>query len=146
MEVSTDLVLRELHMDPMEKFMDEYVGTASELRGLFKIHTSTAVDSNLQQIICSTAKEWYEKSEGKLKLSGLNFTADEQISCWVNRTEETYRKLGMPMTVEGFIKLNDTKNQFNFLNLWISQTSMRKLKIFIQVRTNFGKERSIKKS
>ena len=33
----------------------------------------------------------------------------------VNRTEETYKKLGMPMTVEGFIKLNDTKKQFNFL-------------------------------
>ena len=51
--------------------MDEFVGTATELRGLFKIHTSTAVDSNLQQIICSTAKEWFEKSEGKLNLLDL---------------------------------------------------------------------------
>ena len=33
----------------------------------------------------------------------------------VNRTEETYKKLGIPMTVEGFIKLNDMKKQFNFL-------------------------------
>ena len=46
MEISTDLVLRELYVDPVEKFMDEFVGTATELKGLFKIHTSTAVDSN----------------------------------------------------------------------------------------------------
>ena len=115
MEVTTDLVLRELHVDPVEKFMDEFVGIATELRGLFKIHTSTEADSNLQQIICSTAKEWYEKSEGKLNLFGLNFSNDEQISLWVNRTEETYRKLGMPLYVEGFMQLNDTKKQFNFL-------------------------------
>ena len=66
MENSTDLVLRELYVDPVEKFMDEFVGIATELRGLFKIHTSTAVGSNLQQIMCSTAKEWFEKCEGKL--------------------------------------------------------------------------------
>ena len=42
MEVFTDFVLRELHIDPMEKFMDEYVEWATELRGLFKIHASTA--------------------------------------------------------------------------------------------------------
>ena len=47
MEISTDLVLRELYVDPVEKFMDEFVGTAKDLRGFFKIHTSTAVDSNL---------------------------------------------------------------------------------------------------
>ena len=66
------------------------------------------MDSNLQQIICSTANEWYEKSEGKLNLFGLNFTTDEQSSSWVNQTEQTYRKLGMPMTIKGFIQLNDT--------------------------------------
>ena len=95
--------------------MDEFVGTATELRGLFKIHTSTAVDSNLQQIICSTAKEWYEKSEVKLNLFGLNFTNDEQISFWVNHTEETYKRLFMPLHVEGFMQLNDSKKQFIFL-------------------------------
>ena len=77
MEIITDLVLRDLYVDPVERFMDEFVGTAKDLRGLFKIHTSTAVDSNLQQIICSTAKEWFEKSEGKLNLFGLNFTNEE---------------------------------------------------------------------
>jgi len=115
MEVTTDLMLRELYVDPVEKFMDEFTGSATELRGLFRVHTSTAVDSNLQQIICSTAKEWFEKTEGKLNLFGLNFSQDEQISFWVNRTEETYRKLGMPLHVEGFIQNNDTKKQFNFL-------------------------------
>ena len=90
MEVTMDLMLRELYIDPMEKFTDEFVGAATELRGLFKIQTSTAVDSSLQQIICSTAKEWFEKSEGKLDLCGLNFTHDEQINFWVNCTEETY--------------------------------------------------------
>ena len=73
--------------------MDEFVGTAKDLRGLFKIHTSTAVDSNLQQIICSTAKEWFEKSEGKLNLFGLNFTNEEQVRFWVNCTEETDKRL-----------------------------------------------------
>jgi len=91
MEVATDLMLQELYVDPVEKFMDEFVGSATELRGLFKIHTSRAVDSNLQQIICSTAEEWFEKSEGKLNLFGLNFSHDEQISFWVNRKEETYK-------------------------------------------------------
>jgi len=76
-----------------KRFMDEFVGTAKDLRGLFKIHTSTAVDSNLQQIICSKAKEWFEKSEGKLNLFGLNFTNEEQVSFWVNRTEETDKRL-----------------------------------------------------
>ena len=73
------------------------------------------MDSNLQQIICSTAKEWFEKSEGRLNLFGLNFTNDEQISFWVNRTEETYERLFMRMHVEGFMQLNDSKKQFNFL-------------------------------
>ena len=93
MEVTTDLVLRDLYVDPVERFMDEFVGTAKDLRGLFKIHTSTAVDSNLQQIICSTAKEWFEKSEGKLNLFGLNFTNVEQVSFCVNCTEETDKRL-----------------------------------------------------
>ena len=61
MEISDQIPLRELYIDPVEKFMDEFVGTSTELRGLFKIHTSIAVDSNLQQVICSTATEWYEK-------------------------------------------------------------------------------------
>ena len=113
MEITTDLVLRDLFVDPVERFMDEFVGTAKDLRGLFKIHTSTTVDSNLQQIICSTAKEWFEKSEGRLNLFGLNFTNDEQISFWVNCTEETYKRLFMPLHVEGFMQLNDSKKQFN---------------------------------
>ena len=56
--------------------MDEFVGMATELRGLFKIHTSNAVDENLQQIICSTAKEQFKRTEGKINLFGLNFTTD----------------------------------------------------------------------
>ena len=39
MEVSSELVLRELHIDPMEKFMDEYAGTVTELRCLFLKNT-----------------------------------------------------------------------------------------------------------
>ena len=89
MEISEELSLRDLHIDPMERFMDEFVGTATELRGLFKIHASNVVDENLQQIICSTAKEWFDKTDGKLNLLGLNFTTDEQISLWVHQTEET---------------------------------------------------------
>ena len=54
------------------------------LRGAFKIRTTRAVDSNLLHIICSTAKEYFERSEGKINLFGLDFTTDEQISSWVN--------------------------------------------------------------
>ena len=49
MEVTTDMMLRDLYIDPVEKIMDEFVGSATELRGLFRIHTSTAVDSNHMQ-------------------------------------------------------------------------------------------------
>ena len=114
MDINEEITLRDLYIDPVEKFMDEFTGTATELRGLFKIHASTAVDSNLQQIICSTARETFEKTEGKVHLFGLNFTIDEQISSWVNRTEETWKKISMPITVEGFMQVNDSKKQFNF--------------------------------
>ena len=40
-----------MYIDPLEKFMDEYVGTATELRGPFNIHSSNIVDDNLKQII-----------------------------------------------------------------------------------------------
>ena len=50
-----------------------------------------------------------------MNLFGLNCTKDEQISIWVNRTEETWKKMFLPMTVEGYMKLNDTKAHFNFL-------------------------------
>ena len=33
----------------------------------------------------------------------------------INCTEKTYRRLGMPLHVEGFMQLNDSKKQFNFL-------------------------------
>ena len=57
-----------MHIDPIECFMDEYAGTATELRGQFKIHPSNIVDDNLQQIKCSTVKETFEKTEGKICL------------------------------------------------------------------------------
>ena len=50
MEINEELSLRDLHIDPLERFMDEFVGMATELRGLFKIHASNAVDKNLQQM------------------------------------------------------------------------------------------------
>ena len=115
MEITTEMELRNLYVDPVEKFMDEFAGSATELRGLFRVHTSTAVDSNLQQIICSTAKEWFEKTGGQLNLFGLEFSQDEQINSWVNRTEQTHRSMRMPLHVEGFMQINDTKKQFNFL-------------------------------
>ena len=115
MEIQEARNLRELYVDPMEKFMDEYVGTATELRGRFKIHSSNIVDDNLQQIICSTAKETFEKTEGRINLFGLKFTVDEQISYWVNRTEETWRTKNFPVSVEGYMQINDRKEQFNFL-------------------------------
>ena len=69
MEIQEAKKLRELYIDPMEQFMDEYVGTATELRGRFKIHSSYIVDDNLLQIICSTAKETFENTDGRIYLS-----------------------------------------------------------------------------
>ena len=39
METSDQIPLIEFFIDPVEKFMDEFIGTSTELRGLFKIHT-----------------------------------------------------------------------------------------------------------
>ena len=79
MDINEKINLRNLHIDPMERFMGEFVGTTTELSGLFKIHASNVVDG---------------KSEGKLNLFSLDFTTDEQISLWVNRTaKKLFRKL-----------------------------------------------------
>ena len=56
MKINVAINLRNLHIDQMEKFMDEFIGTVTELRGLFKVHAFNVVDENLQQIMCSTAK------------------------------------------------------------------------------------------
>ena len=66
-------------------------------------------------MVCSTAKEWFEKNENEISLFGLQFTKDEQLSFWHSRTEETWRKKTMPLMIEGYIKLKDNKTQFNFL-------------------------------
>ena len=42
---------------------------------------------------------------------------DEQINLGVNRTEETQKRLAIPMSVEGYMQLNDPKKQFNFLKI-----------------------------
>ena len=120
MEVTTEMELRNLYVDPVEKFMDEFAGSATELRGLFRVHTSTAVDSNLQQIICSTAKEWFEKTGGQLNLFGLEFSQDEQI--------------------------NDTKKQFNFLKSLDIANINAEVDNIHPIRTNLGKERTSKRS
>ena len=61
------------------------------------------------------AKETFKKTEGRLNLVGLNFTNDEQISNWVNRTEEICRKVKFPISLEGCMQINDKKQLFNFL-------------------------------
>ena len=58
LDVNKKINLRNLHIH----LMDEFVGTATELRGLFKIHASKTADENFQQLICHTAKEWFDKA------------------------------------------------------------------------------------
>ena len=58
--------------------MDVYFGTALEIKGLFKVHDTSAVKENLQQMICSTNKEWFEKFNGEMNLFGLNYTKDHE--------------------------------------------------------------------
>ena len=90
--IEDDVELKLLYIAPTEKFMDEYVGTLLEMKGLFKVHDTSARKENLQQIICSTAKEWFEKSNGEMNLFALNYTKDEQISIQVNRTGSQNRR------------------------------------------------------
>ena len=71
MEILEDINLKSLYIDPTEKFMDEYVGTALEMKGLFKTHDSNAALENIQQMVCSTAKEWFKKM--KMKSVCLDF-------------------------------------------------------------------------
>ena len=67
----------------MKKFMHQFIGTVTELRSLLKISASTAVDENIGQIVCSTAKEWFEQSEAKTNV-WIQFSTDEQSSLLVN--------------------------------------------------------------
>ena len=107
--------LRNLFVDPTEKIMDEYVGNAKEMKGLFKTHDTNAMKENVQQIVCSTAKEWFEKTESEISLFWLNYSKEKQLSIWHNRTEETWRQKTMLLTIKGYNKLNDNKTHFNFL-------------------------------
>ena len=66
-------------------------------------------------MIHSTANEWFEKTDTEMSLFGLHFSKDEQLSIWHSRTEEMWRQKTMPLTIEGYIKLNDNKMQFKFL-------------------------------
>ena len=95
--------------------MDKCVGTAIAIKGLFKTHDTNAVKENIQQIICSTAKEWFKKTESKIRLFRLNFSKEKHLSIWHSRTEEMWRQKAMPCKIEEYIKLNDYKILFNFL-------------------------------
>ena len=99
------LQVQPIHRNPI------FEGTATDLSGLFKIHASTGVDENLQQIVCSTAKEWWEVWRQN-KLVRIKFYHRWTNQSWVNRTEETWYKISMPMTVEGVMQLSDSKKQF----------------------------------
>ena len=61
MEIQEDIQLRVLDIDSIEKLIDEFVYSANDCSGLFKILNACAVDENLQQIICNTAKARFEK-------------------------------------------------------------------------------------
>ena len=60
MEILEGINLRMLNIDPTQKFIVEYIGTAVEIKGLFNTHVTNAVKENIQQMICSTAKQWFE--------------------------------------------------------------------------------------
>ena len=50
MEILEDINLRMLYIDPTEKFMDKYVGTAVEMKGLFKTHDTNAVKKTYNKL------------------------------------------------------------------------------------------------
>ena len=89
MDIQENVGCRMLHFHLIEKFVNELRETANDLRG-FTVHKASALDENLRQIICSTAREKFEQFGPDIHIFGLNFTPDRQIGSWVNRKEDTY--------------------------------------------------------
>ena len=73
--------------------MDEYKGSVSELRVLFKISKTNIQNSSLHQQISNIVQKQFEETNGDCGLFGLIFTKDEQIKNCIHRTDATYKKV-----------------------------------------------------
>jgi len=139
MDIEEAKNLPKLFISPTEKMMDEFTGSVKELRGLFKIPKSNTPPGSLHQQICNNAKRQFDKTNGDCSHYGLDFTKDEQITNWINRTSGEYRKMQFPKTIEGMLKVNMLKKNFNFLNVLDMQQLTMKLNCYILVHMSFGK-------
>ena len=115
MEIEEAENLPKLFISPTEKMMDKFTGSVKELRGLFKIPKSNNPTGSLHQQICNTAKRQFDETNGDCSLYDLDYTKDEQITNWINRTSGAYRKMQFPKTIDGMLKFNMLKKSFNFL-------------------------------
>ena len=89
MKVDMIVDLKDNYISPLDKFLDEFNGSAKDFRGLFLVPKKNVANKNLHQTICSTAKDNFESTGGELTLFRLEFTKDKQITNWMNKTEET---------------------------------------------------------
>ena len=73
LDCQEEMQLRMVQIHSMGKIMEEYVGTASDFRGFFKIYEASAVDDNLHRSFCDTAKGNPEKSGTETNLFGVMY-------------------------------------------------------------------------
>ena len=69
MEIEGFEDLPKLFISPVENFMDEFTGNVKDPRGLFKVPCENNLEGNLQQQICNTSKNQFEKTNGELSYS-----------------------------------------------------------------------------
>ena len=69
-----------------------------EIKETFKVHDTSTGKENLQQIICNTAKEWFEKSNVEMNLFGSNNTKMSK-SAFGLTDGRNVEKMFLPMTV-----------------------------------------------
>ena len=51
--------------------MDKFKGNVKELRGVFNVPCKKNIEGNIQQQICNSSKNQFEKTNGKCNLFGL---------------------------------------------------------------------------
>ena len=95
------------------EMMDEFTGSVKEFESY---SMSLNVIIQLEACINKFATLLKNSLTNKdCSLYGLDFTKDEQITNGIHRTNENYRKLQFPKTIQGMLISNRMKKSFNFL-------------------------------
>ena len=90
MEIEEVGNLPKLFISPIEKLMDEFNGSVKEFKALFKVPKTNTPIRNLHQQVCHTSKSQFDLTNGDCSLCGLDFSQDEQIVNWIQKTNGRY--------------------------------------------------------